>query len=270
MQRFTIIGFFFLGCLIFSCTDNGKTDVNAPGQDEHIFSLQKAVTEFPDSAVLVQQLIQAYRAMGNYDSAIALTNRNIVKDTSNAYLYNILATLYFENGDTLNSLKALQKALAIFPLPEYYVALGTIYAELKNKEALAIADTLLADNSVKNHDDAYFIKGLYYNCSNDPQKAIVELDSCLGVNYTYMYAYREKAIALTALNKNDQALQSLKRAVTLQNNYDEGYYWMGKIYEKLHQNDSAIQSYQNALLYDSNYHEAKKSLDSLLNLKSKK
>ena len=78
-----------------------------------------------------------------------------------------------------------------------------------------------------------------------------------------MYAYREKAIALYNLSKYNDALKVLKRAVTIQNNYDEGYFWMGKCYEKLNQKDEAIQSYQSALLYDKNFTEAREALKRL-------
>jgi tetratricopeptide (TPR) repeat protein len=75
-----------------------------------------------------------------------------------------------------------------------------------------------------------------------------------------MFAYREKAIALYNFNKYEDALQVLIRATTIQNNFDEGYYWMGKCYEKLDRRQEAIESYQLALLYDKNYIEAKEAL----------
>jgi tetratricopeptide (TPR) repeat protein len=78
-----------------------------------------------------------------------------------------------------------------------------------------------------------------------------------------MYAYREKAIALYNLSKYKAAVDVLKRAITLQNNFDEGYYWMGRSYEKLGMIKEAIQSYENALLYDKDYVEARQALDQL-------
>jgi len=61
----------------------------------------------------------------------------------------------------------------------------------------------------------------------------------------------------------EEALKVLKRAVTVQNNFDEGYYWMGKCYEKLGKKEDAIESYQTALLYDKNFVEAREALDKL-------
>lgn len=254
---------YFLPAFIFflvSCTSKDK-EVKHVKDPNSIEAIKNAIKEFPDSLILKQNLIEAYRNEGKYDSAIAVADHELAKDSGSAYLWNIKATLYFENNDTIQAINSLQHAINIYPLPEYLVALGTVLAEIKNKNALQVADNLLRNNKEKKGKDAYFIKGLYFNYINEPQKAIVYLDSCLRLDFTYMYAYREKAIALYQEKKYEEAIKVLSRAVTLQNNFDEGYYWMGKCYEKLNQKEEAIQSYQNALLYDKNFIEARKALD---------
>lgn len=242
-------------------------DDNKPKQmitdPNSVEAIKESIKEHPDSVMLKENLIEAYRNQGNYDSAINIANQEIKKDSGNAYLWNIKATLYFENNDTAHAINSLENAIAIYPLPEYLIALGTVYAEIKSKNALMIAHELLQSNKTKSGKDAYFIKGLYYNYVNDPKQAIINLDSCLNLDYTYMYAYREKAIALYDQNKYEDALNVLKRGVTVQNNFDEGYYWMGRCYEKLNRKEDAIQSYQSALLYDKNYSEAREALNRL-------
>lgn len=247
---------------IFSCNENDSTE-NSAKITNPIQKLQAELRNSPDSFPLAENLIEAYRNNGNYDSAIHLTDHYIQKDSGNAYFWNMKATLYFENEDTTQAIDALKHAIDIYPLPEYLVALGTIYAEIKNEHALTIANELLASNKVASGKDAYFIKGLYYNFTGQHTTAIGFLDSCLNSDYTYMYAYREKAIAFYRLGKYEEALNVLKRAVTIQNNFDEGYYWMGKCYEKLNKIDEARQSYQNALLYDKNFTEAREALNYL-------
>jgi len=253
----------FIFPAIISCNNNSKEEVQSTIPDNSKESLKKAITEYPDSLLLVQSLIEAYRDEGSYDSALTLNDNQIKKDSNNAYLWNMKATLHFENDDTLNAINALEHAVDIYPLPEYLVALGTIYAEEKNPKSLIIANGLLKANRVKSGADAMFVKGLYYSYTNDKTKAINYFDSSLHMDYTYMFSYREKAIALYNLGKYEAALDVLRRAVTVQNNFDEGYFWMGKCYEKLGNKDDAIQSYQTALLYDKNFIEAKKALDKL-------
>ncbi len=248
--------------IIISCNNNHEVS-QKPQPANSKEGLKNLIRRYPDSLMLVQNLIEAYRNDASYDSAIALTDDEIKKDSGNAYLWNMKATLQFENDDTLNAIKSLENAVKIYPMPEYLIALGTIYAEVKNIKSLIIADGLLKVNKAKSGKDAFFVKGLYYNYTNDKKKAINFFDSSIHLNFTYMYAYREKAIALYDLGKYDEALQTLRRAVTIQNNFEEGYYWMGKCYEKLQQPDDAIQSYQNALLYDKNFIEAREALDKL-------
>jgi len=258
--------FFYLAGVIsiasVSCNEVDKNAVrSAPANSKE--AIKNAISLYPDSLSLVQNLIELYRNEGSYDSAITLTDRQLQRDSGNAYLWNMKATLHFENNDTAHAIDALEHAVDIYPLPEYLVALGTVYAENKNPKALKIAKGLLKGNRVKSGADAMFISGLYYTYVNDKAKAISYFDSSLHIDYAYMYSYREKAIALYDLGKYAPALDVLKKAVTIQNNFDEGYYWMGKCYEKLGDKPSAIQSYQTALLYDNDYTEAKDALDQL-------
>ena len=253
---------FIVLLFVFSCKEN-ESKGDSSIITNPIQQLQKDLENYPDSFLLVENLIEAYRNSGNYDSALHLTDRYIQKDSGNAYFWNVKATLYFENEDTLQAIESLKHAIDIYPLPEYLVALGTIYAEIKNDNALTIANELLAANKTSSGKDAYFIKGLYYNFSGQPSTAITYLDSCLNNDYTYMYAYREKGIALYKMAKYTDAIKVLERAVTIQNNYDEGYYWLGKCYEKLNKIEDARQSYQNALLYDKNFTEARDALNHL-------
>ena len=246
-----------------SCNNNDEAVVKQSQIVSSKEDLKKLIKQYPDSLLLVQNLIEKYRGDASYDSAIALTDIEIKKDSGNAYLWNMNATLHFENDDTTDAINSLEHAVNLYPLPEYLIALGTVYAEVKNVKAISIANGLLKVNRVKWGKDAMFLKGLYYNYSNDKKKAINYFDSSLQMDFTYMFAYREKAIALYDLGKYEEALTTLKRAVTIQNNFDEGYYWMGKCYEKLHKPDDAIQSYQNALLYDKYFIEAREALERL-------
>jgi tetratricopeptide (TPR) repeat protein len=253
--------------IIFSCNNSNYDSVQYSTELNTKESLKNAIREFPDSLTLVQSLVEMYRDEGAFDSALSLTDIQIKKDSGNAYLWNMKATLLFENEDTLNAIKSLEHAINIYPLPEYLVALGTIYAEIKNPKSLMIADGLLKANRVKSGKEAMFVKGLYYSSTNDKKKAITYFDSSLQMDFTYMFSYREKAIALYDLGQYAEAVEVLKKAVTIQNNFDEGYYWMGKCYEKLGREDDAIQNYQTALLYDKNFTEAREALDKIKNEK---
>ena len=264
-MRINHIGFVFLLVLAFyfSCNDTVETKVTVDKEKPKENELRNEVEKYPDSLLLTQNLIEYYRNMGNYDSAIAVTDKAIKKDPNIAELWDIKATLYYENNDTLNAINAFENAINIIPLPEYVISLGSLYAQTKNVKALELADALLLADKANAEKEAFFIKGLYYNYTGDKTRAINLFDSCIRLDYTYMFAYREKAIALYDVAKYEEAIKVLTRAVTIQNNFDEGYYWLGNCFKKLNRKQEAIDSYQTALLYDKNFIEARDSLKTL-------
>src|SRR6476469_35530 len=91
--------------IIISCNNSNDARVPSSTGLNPKESLKNNIREFPDSLTLVQKLIEMYRNEGAYDSALLLTDMQIKKDSGNAYLWNMKATLLFENEDTLNAIK---------------------------------------------------------------------------------------------------------------------------------------------------------------------
>ena len=63
--------------------------------------------------------------------------------------------------------------------------------------------------------------------------------------------------------QSTEALAVLDKALTLQNNFEEGYYFRGRCLEKLNRPMEAVEAYQMALSYDPQYVEAKEALAKL-------
>lgn len=256
----------YFTCLLFiisSCNSEKKEDdssVMLPGRERE---MRSAINKYPDSLLLRENLIQYYRDNADYDKALEETNNAINRDSTDPRFYDIQGILHFENGDTLRSIHSFEKAISLYPAPEYLISLGTLYAQTKNEKAIFLADALLKQDRLKAGKETFFIKGLYYSYTNQKEKAITFFDKILQMDFTFMDAYREKAIALYDLGRYNDALTVIDKAVTLQNNFDEGYYYKGKILEKLNRFDEAIASYQRALLYDPGYTEAKVALGRL-------
>ncbi|MEP7238844.1 MAG: tetratricopeptide repeat protein [Ferruginibacter sp.] len=225
--------------------------------------LKDSIAKFPQSLLLKEELIQLYRDSADFDNALATVDMALQKDSFNVRLWDIKATLHYENEDTLNAVKAFETALKINPSPRYLILLGSLYAQTKNIKALAMADALLNSKQPETQKEAFFIKGLYFNYAGDKNKAIGFFDKCLNLDSRHMFAYREKGIALYDLGKYEDAITVLDKAVTLQNNFDEGYYWLGRCLEKLNKPADAIEEYKTALLYSPDYTEAKEALERL-------
>src|SRR5690349_15074765 len=111
--------------LLSACNNKSEqektVDNTIPAQEKE---MKDAIAQYPDSLLLKENLIQYYRENGNFDMAIAATNAAIAKDSINPRLWDIKAILHLEDGDTLASIKAYEKAIEIFPDPQYIITLG--------------------------------------------------------------------------------------------------------------------------------------------------
>ena len=248
---------------IFSACNDTEPEVIQKKPVTSIELLKKELTKYPDSLFLTEKLIEYYRNQGNYDSAISITDAALKKDPMIPDLWDIIGTLYYENEDTANAIHAFETAINIYQHPDYLLSLGTLYAETKNPRALEIAEALTSNPKDKKEKEAIFIRGLYNSYKGDKKLALKYFDSCLAIDPAYMFAYREKGIALYDLGKYDEAVKVLTKAVTLQNSFDEGYYWLGKCFEKLGNKERAVDSYQHALMYDKDFVEAREALEKL-------
>ena len=252
--------FFLLAC--------GNHEVAKAGEDampSKEKELLQAVKQFPDSALMVENLVQYYRENGNYSQALGSINTALSIDSANARFWDIKATLHFEEADTMAAIKAFENSVNLYPQPDVIISLGVLYAQTRNALALAMADALLIANKAEAQKEAYFIKGLYHSNTGDKTLAISFFDKCIQLNYSFMEAYREKGIALYDQGKYKEALAVLDKAVTLQNGFDEGYYYKGRCFEKLNKIPEAIEMYERALMYDKDYVEAKEALGRLKN-----
>ena len=259
-----ILSILFVLLLLTACNDQeqGKQPAEKINADREQV-LKDSVALFPDSLLLKEQLIQFYRDNEDYDKAIASVTEALLNDSLNTRLWDIKATLHFENDDPLNAIKSFETALKINPSPRFLILLGSLYAQTKNIRALDMADALLQSKLPETEKEALFIKGFYYNYTGAYKQAIVFFNKCLALDHMHLFAYREKGIALYEMGKYEDAITVLDKAVTLQNKFDEGYYWLGRCLEKLNRPNEAIEEYKTALMYSPDYIEPKAALTRL-------
>ncbi len=259
-----LVPIFFLSIFFAACNNAVKEQpVTQPGIPVQEKEMKDAIGKYPDSMPLRDELIGYYYANGNLDMALAELNNAILKDSNNASLWDRKGRLYAENGDTTNAIRSYEKAITIFPDPQFIMSAGWLYAQKKDSNALIMADALLIGNKAKAEKEALLIKGIYFAARGDKEKALHFFNDCLALDYTFMLAYREKSIVLYDLGKYEEALKVLDRALAVQNKFAEGYYLMGRCFEKLNRTNDAIESYRSALLYDDELSEAKDALGRL-------
>ncbi|HMI79340.1 MAG TPA: hypothetical protein VK484_11135, partial [Ferruginibacter sp.] len=130
-MKHTILILAVLFCLA-ACNNKDEEQINESSTTSVEKMMKDAIEQFPDSVLLKENLIQYYRDSGYFDKAIASAGEALKKDSNNARLWDIKATLHFENGDTVNATRSLEKAVQIIPDPGYIMSLGSLYAQTKN------------------------------------------------------------------------------------------------------------------------------------------
>jgi tetratricopeptide (TPR) repeat protein len=257
-MKYTIV---IIACFIFFGCNNKEeqTKPSKPANSKEA-ELVENFTKYPDSASILEKLIQYYIDNSNYDAALSSVNKVLAKDSLNHSLWDLKSMVAVQKGDTSTSIKCLENAITIYPLPEYIISLGALYAETGNPAALEMADALLAADKSASQKEAYFIKGLYFSSKNEKEKAIPFFDNAMITDYTFVQAYLEKAMALYDLKKYSDAADVLEKSVKVQPKFDRGYYYLGQCYEKLQRTQEAIEVYQVALQLDPDYEEVKDAL----------
>ncbi len=248
--------FVFLSCIDTNKEKNNNSSKKISEED----SIKIILKKYPDSLPLLQKMVSISLEKEHYSDAIQIIDNAIVKDSSNDNLWDMKSLVLLQKGDTNNAINALKKAVAIFPHPNYIITLGELYAENHNPQALQMADALLVATKAHAEPQAYFIKGLYYSYKNEKEKAISFFDESIVADYNFAEAYLEKALALYDLKKYQEAATVLEKIVKLKNQFTDGYYYLGKCYEKLNRTEEAKEVYELAIQLNPDFEEAKDAL----------
>jgi tetratricopeptide (TPR) repeat protein len=253
--------FFFL-CCCWNLIGCRNPEDPQPVNEKSVTDPLQLAMAFPDSALLQEQLIQYYRDSGQYEKAMEHTARMLEKDSMHPRWSYILATLACEKGDTAVAIEILDRAFSLFPERRSVILLGILLARKGDKKALALAEQLKSA-SMQGAAEGYFIAGTYLAARGEKEKAIIEFDRSLNERYSFIEAYREKALLLIDLQKYEEALEVLNKAVTIRNDFEEGYYYRGRCLEKTGRIEEAAESYRMALLYDPQYEEARQAMENM-------
>jgi tetratricopeptide (TPR) repeat protein len=255
--------FWALTILYCACNANKSTSETTdetrqiPAQEQQ---MRNAIASAPDSAPLRNKLIDYYEENGDYQSAIRENDVLIKQFPADAKLLDVKARLLFLHADTAGAIAAFEKAVQLSPNPDYMISLGTLLAQYRQPAANAVADSLIQFFGQSTLLQALFIKGLYCTHTGNKQQAVEYFNKCINNSYTFLDAYREKAIAQYDLGNYLDATKTLELQLALNQTNEEAHYWQGRCFEKLNQKEAAIRSYTMAIQFDPNYTDAKDAL----------
>lgn len=225
--------------------------------------LRECLAKFPANPEFSRRLSEAYLQSGRSKEALAQYNEILQKDPGNFEAWYEKGLLLAQSEDTIDAIRALEKAYSLQPLQLFGLSLANLYAETKNDKALSLCDALIRQDSAQELTDALFIKGVYYSNVNQKELALEQFENCIRRDWKFTEAYIEKGILLFNDKNIDEALKTFALAAKVSNTYADAYYWMARCFETIGKTEEASENYRRALALDRRFTEAKKALERL-------
>ncbi len=231
---------------------------------EALTFLKEALTVLPESLLLNLTLARSYNVQGKTDEALQLLSGLLIKNPEQVDLLKMKADLLGKMGNIPEALQMLEKAYNLTPYDvELNYILALQYAESKNPKVLHLCDSLAKADSLGEHAEPYYYKGIYYSAINEKNKALQSFDEAIKHDYTYLESYIEKGAVLFEMKKNTDALKVFNLALTISPDYADNYYWIAKCQQALGLKEEAKLNYQRAFGLDQGFKAARDSANKL-------
>lgn len=231
---------------------------------EALVFLKDALTVLPESLLLNLTLARSYDNQGKTDEALQLITGLLVKNSEQVDLLKMKADLLGKKGNIPEAISLLEKAYNLAPYDvELNYILALKYAESKNPRVLRLCDSLAKADSLGEHAEPYYYKGIYYSTINEKNKALTAFDEAVKHDYYFLDGYIEKGAVLFDMKKFTEAQKVFNLALTISPKYADNYYWIAKCQQALGQREEAKLNYQRAFSLDQEFKAAKDSADKI-------
>ncbi|MBX7183363.1 MAG: tetratricopeptide repeat protein [Bacteroidia bacterium] len=234
---------------LFSCGSKNTTQQSAQAKLSPIDSLSQLLAVDRDNTNLLYQRAKLYVEKGDYTAAKIDISKAILRDTTKADYYPLLADIYMGLRQPVGAKAALEKCVEVAPNHvEGLNKLAEFNLFLKNyQETIRLADRALRVDI--HNPKSYFIKGFAFMESGDTNKAINSMQTAVEQNPDYYEAFLQLGILFSA-KKSKLAVNYFSNASQLQPNNIEPYYNLGMFYQNAGQIDKAIETYRLLLKLD--------------------
>lgn len=173
----------------------------------------------------------SFNAIDNYDSAKVALNRSLrfKKDYINTYWELGFATTKLKEAD--EAIGYFNQAISLDPNSHIaYNGIGEVYRDLKKDRPTAILwyEKTLAINATERK--ANFGKGYCLNSLGKYTEAVPYLQTAIKSESTYTAAYVDLGYSYYMLNRYEEGLTQLRKAIELNANNQNARYYSGLIY----------------------------------------
>jgi tetratricopeptide (TPR) repeat protein len=234
--------------------------------DSAIHFLQQALAILPNSFLLRLTLVRSLHEENKTEEALQLADQILLSNPDQVDVLKIKAELLEKKGNPAEAISVLEKAYSLTPYDiDLNYNLAYKYGESKNVKVIALCDSLIRIDTLENHAEPYYYKGIYYSNLNDKTKALQLFEQAIQHDYYFLNAHIEKGRILYDQKKMSDAIKTFQLANTISPKFPDAWYWMAKCQEALGQKEEAKLNYQRAYALDNSFEKAKEAAEKINN-----
>jgi tetratricopeptide (TPR) repeat protein len=239
--------------LIFSCGHSDEKELESQNLRADSLSIKlnspelKAVNaellKDPSNAELYNKRAKVYLSLRQLPEALSDTKRAIKLDSTKAGYFLTMADVHFSQNNTRLSKELLEQTAKRFPdNTEALLKLSELYFLVQDYQAAIdfVNKALKIDETIAK---GYYIKGSIYRESGDTGRAVSNLETATEQDNNYFDAFYDLGV-MYAARRNPLALDYYNNALRLDPTNEEAGYARAKFLQDLGKMDEAIKSYE--------------------------
>lgn len=188
------------------------------------------------------------------DEAQALKDMQICAELNPDYpqVWEYLGRLYESQDQFPNALKAFSKAIEKAPLNrDLYKFRATLFGQLHRPDE-ALLDYNRYVDMQPGKMNGYTLRGVFFESQGRDQEALADYTKAMVVEPTdaslsKVEAYKRQARLLIRLNREKEAIETLKKLVKIDKNDDDGFEQLGLAHLRLKKYPEAVEYYTSAI-----------------------
>lgn len=202
--------------------------------------LDRVINRFPENFLYHHTKGDILSQIDKGQDAILAYTDAIQRNPNFALSYNNRAILFKHNGNFENALEDLSGAIRLAPLnEEYHFNLGNLYKSVDQFDlAIQCYHEALAINP--NYLEAHFNLANTYLEVEKFAEAAVGYDHVLRLDQSHAHAHRNRGISLQKLNRHDDALESLNKAIDLGAKFPDAFLARSAIFSEIGQFENSL------------------------------
>lgn len=236
--------------------DDKNPDVYAALSDVYMYegkmqrsldAVKKAIELAPGRADLEVKRARIFLTMSDYKQTFDALREALRKNPDNAEAFFISGLANEEMGDTAKAIESYQKA--VLKQQNHYESLkqlGILFAEKNDRMAI---DYLRNASSIKpKNPEPLYILGMYYQETNEADKALAVYEEILLIDSTFTLAnYNKGYVYLVLKNEYSSAIEAFNKVLLAENENADAIYNRGLAYEQLGEYEMARKDYEAVL-----------------------